>query len=69
MGLRSLVEFEYNKGMDLFSKRVGFGSYGSGCSAMVFSGVFQEKYKEIANKMNLDKEIGQRTKIPINDYE
>lgn len=69
MGLRSLVEFEYNKGMDLCSKRVGFGSYGSGCSAMVFSGVFQEKYKEIANKMNMDNEIGKRTKISINDYE
>ncbi|MGN6350226.1 MAG: hydroxymethylglutaryl-CoA synthase family protein [Candidatus Nitrosocosmicus sp.] len=69
MGLRSLVEFEYNKGIDLYDKRVGFGSYGSGCSAMVFSGVFQDQYKEIANKMNLDKEIGQRTKISIEDYE
>jgi hydroxymethylglutaryl-CoA synthase len=69
MGLRSLVEFENNKGIDLYNKRVGFGSYGSGCSAMVFSGIFQEQYKEIANKMNLDKEIGQRTKISIDDYE
>ena len=69
MSRRSLVEFEYNKGMDLCSKRVGFGSYGSSCSAMVFSGVFQEKYKEIANKMNMDDEIGKRTKISINDYE
>jgi hydroxymethylglutaryl-CoA synthase len=36
---------------------------------MVFSGVFQEGYKEIATKMNLDKEIGSRTKISIDDYE
>jgi hydroxymethylglutaryl-CoA synthase len=69
MGLRSLVEFENNKGIDLYNKRVGFGSYGSGSSAMVFSGVFQEGYKEIANKMDLDKEIGHRTKISIDDYE
>ena len=69
MGFRSLVEFENNKGIDLYNKRVGFGSYGSGCSAMVFSGVFQEQCKEIANKMDLDKEIGQRTKISIEDYE
>jgi len=69
MGLRSLVEFETKKGLDIFGKRVGFGSYGSGCSAMVFSGVFQENYKEVSSKMNLDKEIGSRTKISINDYE
>ncbi len=69
MGFRSLVEFENNKGIDLYNKRVGFGSYGSGCSAMLFSGVFQEQCKEIANKMDLDKEIGQRTKISIEDYE
>jgi len=69
MGFRSLVEFENNKGIDLYNKRVGFGSYGSGCSAMVFSGIFQEQCKEIANKMDLDKEIGQRTKISIEDYE
>ncbi len=69
MGLRSLVEFENNKGIDLYNKRVGFGFYGSGSSAMVFSGVFQEEYKEIANKMDLDKEIGPRTKISIDDYE
>ena len=38
MGLRSLLEFEYKKGVELEGKRVGFGSYGSGSSAMVFSG-------------------------------
>jgi hydroxymethylglutaryl-CoA synthase len=69
MGLRSLVEFEDKKGVDMHDKRVGFGSYGSGCSAMVFSGAFQEKYKEIVDKMDLDKEIGTRTKISIEDYE
>ena len=28
MGLRSLLEFEYKKGTELESKRIGFGSYG-----------------------------------------
>ena len=69
MGLRSLLEFEFLKGVDLFNKRIGFGSYGSGCSAMVFSGVIQENYKDLVKRMNLEKDIGQRTKISIKDYE
>lgn len=69
MGLRSLLEFEYKKGIDLCDKRIGFGSYGSGCSAMVFSGIIQEDYKEIVDRMNIDTEIGPRTKISIEDYE
>jgi hydroxymethylglutaryl-CoA synthase len=69
MGLRSLLEFEYGKDIDLYGKRIGFGSYGSGCSAMVFSGVIQEKYKELVSRMDLDKDIGPRTKISIEDYE
>ena len=39
MGFRSCMEFEFQKGTDLEGKRFGFGSYGSGSSAMVFSGV------------------------------
>jgi hydroxymethylglutaryl-CoA synthase len=46
MGLRSMLEFEFKKGIDLEQKRVGFGSYGSGSSAMVFSGTVQPQYKE-----------------------
>src|SRR5215208_1227214 len=53
MGFRSLLEFEDKKGTDLESKRVGFGSYGSGSSAMVFSGIIQPEYKEIVKRMNL----------------
>jgi hydroxymethylglutaryl-CoA synthase len=69
MGFRSLLEFEYKKGTDLESKRVGFGSYGSGSSAMVFTGVIQSEYKEIVEGMNLKDEIGPRKKISINEYE
>jgi hydroxymethylglutaryl-CoA synthase len=69
MGFRSLLEFEHKKGTDLENKRVGFGSYGSGSSAMVFTGVIQPEYKEIVAGMDLEKEIGTRKKISINEYE
>ena len=45
MGFRSLLEFEFKKGTDLQNKRIGFGSYGSGSSAMVFSGIIQPQYQ------------------------
>jgi len=69
MGLRSLLEFEYKKNHDIEGKRVGFGSYGSGSSAMVFSGVVQEEYKEIVRDMNLEEEIGFRTKLSMDEYQ
>src|SRR5918911_490468 len=68
MGFRSLLEFEYKKGTDLEAKRVGFGSYGSGSSAMVFSGVIQPQYKEIVKRMNLEVEIGPRKKVSMEEY-
>ena len=69
MGLRSLLEFEYKKGVELEGKRVGFGSYGSGSSAMVFSGTIQPDYKEVVKEMNLQEEIGIRTKLSMEEYE
>jgi hydroxymethylglutaryl-CoA synthase len=69
MGFRSLLEFEYKKGVELDGKRVGFGSYGSGSSAMVFSGRIQPDYKEVVKKMNLEDEIGARTKLSMEEYE
>lgn len=69
MGLRSLLEFEYKKGTDLTNKRIGFGSYGSGSSAMVFSGLIQPTYKDVVKDMDLDREIGPRVKLSIEEYE
>jgi hydroxymethylglutaryl-CoA synthase len=69
MGLRSLLEFEHKKGTDLEGKRVGFGSYGSGSSAMVFSGLIQPEYKEIVSRMDLDADIGPRQRLSIEEYE
>lgn len=69
LGFRSSLEFEYQKGIDLEGKRVGFGSYGSGSSAMVFSGVIQPKYRDIVKNMNLEAEIGPRKRLTWQEYE
>ena len=69
LGFRSNLEFEFQKGTDLEGKRVGFGSYGSGSSAMVFSGVILPRYKEIVKDMNLEAEIGNRVKLSLEEYE
>jgi len=69
LGFRSSLEFEYQKGIDLEGKRIGFGSYGSGASAMVFSGVIQPEYKEVVKYMNLEIEIGERKRLTWDEYE
>jgi len=61
LGFRSSLEFEYQKGVDLEGKRVGFCSYGSGASAMIFSGVIQPEYVQVVKDMNLEAELGPRT--------
>ena len=69
LGFRSSLEFEYQKGVDLIGKRVGFCSYGSGASAMIFSGVIQPEYDQVVKDMNLEAEIGPRTKLSLDEYE
>jgi hydroxymethylglutaryl-CoA synthase len=69
LGFRSCLEFEYQKGVDLNGKRVGFGSYGSGSSAMVFSGSIQPQYEEIVKNMNLEAELAPRRKLTLQEYE
>jgi hydroxymethylglutaryl-CoA synthase len=59
---------EYIK-RDLFGRRVGFASYGSGASAKLFSGVFQEGYREVAHNVNLFRKLDARTRIRFEDYE
>lgn len=69
LGFRSSLEFEYQKGIELEGKRIGFGSYGSGSSAMVFSGVIQPEYASIVKEMNLETEIGPRRRLTLDEYE
>jgi len=69
LGFRSSLEFEYQKGIDLEGKRIGFCSYGSGASAMIFSGVIQPEYGQVVKEMNLEAELGPRTKLSLDEYE
>ena len=69
LGFRSSLEFEYQKGVDMNGKRVGFCSYGSGASAMIFSGVIQPEYEQVVKDMNLEAELGPRTKLSLDEYE
>jgi len=69
LGFRSSLEFEYQKGVDLNGKRIGFCSYGSGASAMIFSGVIQPEYEQVVKDMNLEAELGPRTKLSLDEYE
>jgi len=69
LGFRSSLEFEYQNGIDLNGKRIGFCSYGSGASAMIFSGVIQPEYDQVVKDMNLEAEIGPRTKLSLDEYE
>ena len=69
LGFRSCLEFEFQKGVNLEGKRFGFASYGSGSSAMVFSGVVQPEHLEIVKEMNLETEIGERKKLSLEEYE
>ena len=69
LGFRSSLEYEYRKGVDLAGKRVGFGSYGSGSSAMVFSGVVLDEYREVLKNMNLESDMANRRRLTLEEYE
>lgn len=69
LSFRSALEFEHNRGADLEGKRFGFGSYGSGSSAMVFSGVIAPGYREVVEPMNIAAEMGERRRLTFDEYE
>jgi len=69
LGFRSSLEFEYQKGTDMNGKRIGFGSYGSGSSAMIFSGVIQPEYETVVKEMNLESELAPRRRLSFEEYE
>ncbi len=69
LSFRSALEFEHNRGTDLAGKRFGFCSYGSGSSAMIFSGVICPQYREVVEPMNITAEIGERRRLTFEEYE
>ncbi len=65
----SMLEHEGRNGSDLTGRRVGFGSYGSGCSSIVFSGEIQPGWKEVVQKLSLSKQIEGRRELSMIEYE
>ena len=64
LGLASLAE----QGRLSPGERVLFGSYGSGCSAMMFSGIVQKDCTDMPERRIL-KRIEERLEISLEDYE
>lgn len=64
LGLASLIEAE---GL-MPGQRVCFGSYGSGCSAMVFSGRVSSKVRSLPLR-NIRKLLEERREISLKEYE
>lgn len=69
LGLASLLEVEHRAGKNLAGKRIGFGSYGSGCSAAAFSGIVRPRYVEVVKEFNNIEELAQRKEIDLATYE
>jgi hydroxymethylglutaryl-CoA synthase len=64
LGLASLAELH-----KLFpGERVCFSSYGSGCSAMVFSGIVQPGEQSLPPR-NILKRLNERTELSLKDYQ
>lgn len=65
LGLMSLLEPDCKL---MPGQRVGFGSYGSGCEAIVFSGIVPEGIST-RTKTDIWKQLDQRKEITVADYE
>jgi hydroxymethylglutaryl-CoA synthase len=64
LGLASLIEQQKLKP----GERVCFGAYGSGCSALVFSGLVQREASLIPLR-DIEKKLNDRTQISLEEYE
>ncbi len=69
LGTYSLFYREHKNGNYLSGKRILFVSYGSGSTAVVFSGIIQPGYSEVVKKFDLEEKLNRRKKIRIEDYE
>jgi hydroxymethylglutaryl-CoA synthase len=65
----SMLEGEARKGKDLTDNRVGFGSYGSGCSSIVFSGIIPDSYRDVVEKLSPSQQIMSRRELSMIEYE
>jgi polyketide biosynthesis 3-hydroxy-3-methylglutaryl-CoA synthase-like enzyme PksG len=51
------------------SARIGFFSYGSGCSSEFYSGVVTGESKEQLSRMNIAKKLRERLDLEVGDYD
>ena len=65
----SLLSLLDNTPQDLSNQRVGFYSYGSGCSAEFFSGIIQPNYHRVSHKDYHQDLLNQRTELNQLAYE
>jgi len=65
----SMMDEHKHAGKDLTGTRVGFGSYGSGCSSIVFSGILKEGWTDTVNNMNLRGMLESRRQLSMIEYE
>jgi hydroxymethylglutaryl-CoA synthase len=66
LGLCSLLECS---DLDFSNKRIGFYSYGSGCSAEFFSGIAQPDYQQRLYKNQHRQLLTDREELSLKDYE
>ena len=66
LGLLSLLE---THPQNLSEHRIGFYSYGSGCTAEFFSGIVQPTYQHVLYKNDHQTQLTTRTPIDIKQYE
>lgn len=64
LGLASLLETKRLKP----GQRLGFGAYGSGCSALFFSAIVQHQAADVPS-LNLMQKLDSRRQISLEDYE
>ena len=69
LGLYGLFENMYKSHNDLEGNRIGLGYYGSGCTALVTSGIVQEGYNDVTDKFDLMKRLDSRREISMSEYE
>lgn len=69
LGAYSTLVHEISEGNDVTGKKFGFGSYGSGLTAMVFRGVVESTWKEVVKNFDLRNRLNERTVIGVESYE
>ena len=69
LSLMSVLEADFQEGVDLTGCRFGFFGYGSGSKSKVFEGQVQEGWQEVLGTFGLSEKLRARTAIDYQTYE